>query len=151
MAEQGPGALRGSVRRALLKPLLCAVCCVLPQGCALLGQRLQHQQHHLPAATGERKRRAHAWGSRVSLSTGLRPGRSKPQAKTQPALDVLVSTPPERTETWLGLTPHLPHVLPPMCPLQEHILLSVCGRQAITWDCFKSCQTHITDFIADGA
>lgn len=30
-------------------------------------------------------------------------------------------------------------------------MLSLCGRQAITWDCFKSCQTHITDFIADGA
>lgn len=33
----------------------------------------------------------------------------------------------------------------------EHVLLSVCGRQAITWDCSKSAEEHVTDFIADGS
>ncbi|GFR49848.1 hypothetical protein Agub_g11948 [Astrephomene gubernaculifera] len=32
---------------------------------------------------------------------------------------------------------------------QEHILLSLCGRQAILWNCSQSSQAHTTDFIAD--
>ncbi|GIL43770.1 hypothetical protein Vafri_1390 [Volvox africanus] len=33
----------------------------------------------------------------------------------------------------------------------EHILLSVCGRQAIKWDCHRSAIQHVTDFIADSS
>ncbi|EFJ51236.1 hypothetical protein VOLCADRAFT_88109 [Volvox carteri f. nagariensis] len=33
----------------------------------------------------------------------------------------------------------------------EHILLSVCGRQAIKWDCHRSTIHHVTDFIADNS
>ena len=32
----------------------------------------------------------------------------------------------------------------------DHMLLSLCGRQAILWDCHRSAEQYVTDFIADG-
>ncbi|KAG2499706.1 hypothetical protein HYH03_002641 [Edaphochlamys debaryana] len=33
----------------------------------------------------------------------------------------------------------------------DHVLLTLCSRQAIMWDCHKSATQHVADFIADGS